>query len=70
MAHPRNDMPSETIERLKIIRDQLLDILPSLADSNLVVGIDGEFWSPSKLLRRAVWHERDHIFHIKELLHS
>ena len=63
-------MPSETIERLKIIRDQLLDILPSLADSNLVVGIDEEFWSPRKLLPRAVWHERDHTFHIKELLPS
>ena len=70
LAYPRNDIPSETIERLKTIREHLLDILPSLADSNLIVGIDGEFWSPRKQLRRAVWHERDHTFHIKELLPS
>ena len=67
LAQPRNDTPSETFERLKTIRDHLLEILPNLANSNLVVGIDGEFWSPRKLLRRAVWHERDHTFHIKEL---
>lgn len=70
LAPPRNDIPTETIERLKTIRNHLLDILPSLANSNLVVGIDGEFWSPRKLLRRAVWHERDHTFHIKEILSS
>lgn len=35
---------------------------------NLKVGIDGEFWSPRKMLRRAVWHERDHTFHIDKLI--
>jgi hypothetical protein len=32
-----------------------------------VVGLEGEFWSPRKLLRRAVWHERDHSQHIRQL---
>jgi hypothetical protein len=32
------------------------------------MGTDGEFWSPRKLLRRAVWHERDHTGHIRKLL--
>jgi hypothetical protein len=32
------------------------------------MGTDGEFWSPRKLLRRAVWHERDHTEHIRKLL--
>jgi hypothetical protein len=29
--------------------------------------VDFEFWSPRKLLRRAVWHERDHTTHIRRL---
>ena len=29
--------------------------------------VEGEFWSPRKLLRRAVWHERDHTVHIRKL---
>jgi hypothetical protein len=70
MAYPRNDMPLEIFESLKKIREHMLDILTNLAESNLVLGIDGEFWSPRKLLRRTVWHERDHTFHIKELLSS
>ena len=30
--------------------------------------MDGEIWSPRKLLRRALWHELDHIGHIYKLL--
>jgi hypothetical protein len=33
-----------------------------------VVGTDGEIWSPRKVLRRALWHERDHVEHIKKLI--
>jgi hypothetical protein len=50
------------------VRAHLISALPDLAASNAVVGIDGEFWSPRKLLRRAVWHERDHTAHILKLL--
>jgi hypothetical protein len=35
---------------------------------NKVVGVEGEMWSPRKVLRRAVWHERDHTEHIRKLL--
>lgn len=68
LAFPREELPSEPSERLEKVRRQLLSVLPDLAASNLVVGIDGEFWSPRKLLRRAVWHERDHTAHIHKLL--
>jgi hypothetical protein len=27
----------------------------------------GELWSPRKLLRRAIWHERDHTEHILKI---
>ena len=68
MAFPGDQLPSEPGERLEMVRTQMVEILPSLAESKLVVGIEGEFWSPRKLLRRAVWHERDHTFHIRKLL--
>jgi hypothetical protein len=32
-----------------------------------VVDLVGEFWSPRKLLRRAVWHERDQSQQIRQL---
>jgi hypothetical protein len=67
LATPREDVPEEPFERLEKIRADLIRVLPGMAGSNLVVGVDGEFWSPRKLLRRAVWHERDHTAHIQKL---
>ena len=65
---PREQVPEDPFARLEIVRAHLLEILPGLAGSNRVAGIAGEFWSPRKLLRRALWHERDHTFHIQKLL--
>lgn len=42
-------------------------IFPTFADIVNVTGIEGEFWSYRKILRRTLWHQRDHIEHIKEL---
>jgi hypothetical protein len=61
-------LPEQYPPRLEKSRARLLEVLPSLVGSTQVVGIEGEFWSPRKLLRRAVWHERDHTFHIRKLL--
>ena len=61
-------VPQDTIERLAKVRDVLVERLPSLEGSKQVLGLEGEFWSPRKLLRRAVWHERDHTEHIQKLL--
>ena len=64
----KEDLPTETMERLQFARSLLDAALPELADSTLVTGRQGEFWSPRKLLRRAVWHELDHTNHILKLL--
>jgi hypothetical protein len=53
---------------LEKVRNLLNGILPTLKDKNQVVGVDGEFWSPRKVLRRALWHARDHTEHIRKLL--
>jgi hypothetical protein len=68
LAFERKDVPEDPFERLEKVRSHLIEHLPQLAGSTKVVGVSGEFWSPRKLLRRAVWHEYDHIAHIRKLL--
>jgi hypothetical protein len=68
LAFPRAEVPSSPFDRLEKVRARLEQTLPDLAGSQQVLGIDGEFWSPRKLLRRAIWHERDHTFHIRALM--
>ena len=64
----KEDLPAETMERLQFARSLLDASLPQLADTTLVNGRQGEFWSPRKVLRRTVWHELDHTNHILKLL--
>lgn len=62
------DLSPAPFERLRSTRDHFRQLLPRLEGLNHVVGLDGEFWSPRKVLRRLVWHERDHTEHIRKLL--
>lgn len=64
----REAFPGDVWERLDVVRKQLVDALPEWVGANQVVGIDGEFWSPRKVLRRSLWHEIDHRDHIVKLL--
>jgi hypothetical protein len=70
LALLREEVSSEPMERLKKVRNLMNELLPSFTGSKQVVGVDGEFWSPRKVLRRAVWHERDHTEHIRKVLHQ
>jgi hypothetical protein len=70
LAFPRAEIPEDPWDRLAKVRTFMESTLPGLVGSRLVIGTDGEFWSPRKMLRRAVWHERDHTFHIRKLLAS
>jgi len=63
----RAALPEDVLERLGVVRARLLHVLPDLEGLDLVVGRNGEFWSPRKLIRRALWHERDHTDHILKL---
>jgi hypothetical protein len=67
LAFPREQLPDEPLERLDKVRKHFISALSKLEGVNRVTGVDGEFWSPRKLLRRAVWHERDHTEHIRKL---
>jgi hypothetical protein len=64
----RNEVPNDPFERLDVIRKQVKTVLPGLIGKDLVKGKEGEFWSPRKLLRRVLWHEKDHIHHIYKLI--
>jgi hypothetical protein len=68
LAFPRSQMPEDPLARLEMVRKHLASALFKLDGVKQIVGIDGEFWSPRKLLRRVLWHERDHTEHIRKLL--
>jgi hypothetical protein len=68
LAFPRKELPEAPKERLEMVRASFTDLLPKLEGVKKVIGVDGEFWSPRKVLRRALWHERDHVEHIKKLI--
>jgi hypothetical protein len=67
-AFAKSKLPKGPMERLAKVRDAFVKMLPKLEGANLVTGSEGELWSPRKVLRRAVWHERDHIVHIRKLI--
>ncbi len=62
---PRHmDEPHGWEERLALAQKTLLAALPSLAGSAQVEMRSGELWSPRKVVRRSLWHLRDHTGHI------
>jgi hypothetical protein len=64
----RNALSKDPYERLAAVRQKLVEALPEMAGVEKVFGLEGELWSPRKLLRRALWHELDHIGHIAHLI--
>jgi hypothetical protein len=64
----REQIPADPVTKLDVIRGWLRSRLREMAGQRLVVDQVGETWSPRKLLRRALWHEREHTAHIARLL--
>jgi hypothetical protein len=64
---PETRLPQDAFERLSLTRARTGAVLPDLAGLEKVCGREGELWSPRKVLRRAIWHELDHIEHIRKL---
>jgi hypothetical protein len=64
----RAQLPEDVHARLSTQRARLEAVLPGLVGVQQVTGKLGELWSPRKLVRRALWHEIDHIRHILGLL--
>ncbi len=68
LAPPRDALPGDGLDRLAFVRERLARTLPQLIGNDLVTVKRMELWSPRKLLRRAVWHERDHTGHARRFV--
>jgi uncharacterized damage-inducible protein DinB len=64
LAFSRADLLPDPFQRLEQVRTRLVTALPSLAGLARIEWVDSELWSPRKMLRRTLWHERDHTQHI------
>lgn len=64
LAFPREERPHDIAQLLPRVREYTLQRLPELVGSKLITERSGERWSPRKLLRRAIWHERVHTLQI------
>ena len=63
-----SEIPNGALEKLEVFRANTRSQLMKFIDSDRVVEHYGERWSPRKVIRRALWHERDHTQHIAKIL--
>ncbi len=61
------ELEKDTESRLAQTAKLIHESFQNFADLVIVTGIEGEFWSYRKIVRRTLWHLRDHIEHIKSL---
>jgi DinB superfamily len=62
------DLPEDPFSRLELVRKRVIEVMDELPGLQKVNGKEGEFWSPRKLLRRLLYHERDHLGHLLQIL--
>jgi uncharacterized damage-inducible protein DinB len=67
LAFARGELNPEPLDAIEQVRERLRSVLPALSAHTGVVALAGEVWSARKVLRRALWHERDHAQHILKL---
>lgn len=60
-------LPEGAVDKLAAVRTNMRDQLVKLIGETRVTASCGERWSARKVLRRTLWHERDHTQHIVEL---
>ncbi|MGQ0602560.1 MAG: DinB family protein [Anaerolineales bacterium] len=58
---------TDVLGKLMLVRAQFNEALRLFVDRADTVTIQGEAWSPRKIIRRALWHELDHAAHIRQL---
>jgi hypothetical protein len=67
-AIARDQLSDDPLERVNQMHELLLNSLPALRNRSGTLEVEGETWSARKVLRRAIWHIRDHHFHIERLM--
>lgn len=63
-----SELPEDLLERLEAVRENTRSQLVELIGVDTIEENCGEHWSPRKVIRRALWHERDHTQHITKRL--
>lgn len=61
------DLLPDPEARLEQTASLINKLFPRFVDEVNIKGFEGEFWSYRKIVRRTLWHQRDHIEHIKNL---
>lgn len=64
LSFPREEVPDEPLPRLEVTRAFTIESIPSLVGRSDIKEKSGELWSGRKLVRRTLWHERDHTTQI------
>lgn len=67
LAHEPAWEMKDTLGRVLLVRQHLLDVLPGLVGDERIAEWNGELWSPRKMIRRALWHELLHARDIKRI---
>jgi hypothetical protein len=55
------ELPATPAERMVIVRELVIRLLPEWVNADMVVTTENETWSARKVLRRLLWHDRDHL---------
>jgi len=66
--YQKKELPQSPLEKLAVVRENLVKVLPEFENIEFVQKVEGEIWSPRKLVRRSIWHEKDHLVHIQKLM--
>jgi hypothetical protein len=65
---PQVQLPNDPLEKLEAIRANTRSQAPRLIGDDRIHKNHDELWSGRKILRRTLWHERDHTAHILKLI--
>lgn len=69
LALDQVQLPADPLPMLETVRaNTRAQLVKLVGDERVVKGQGSELWSARKVIRRALWHERDHTQHIKRLL--
>ncbi|MBE0681575.1 MAG: hypothetical protein IH589_06645 [Anaerolineales bacterium] len=66
----RAKLPDDPLEKIAIVRANTQEQLVKLTGDEQITKNCDELWSARKIVRRTLWHERDHAQHIMQLLRS
>lgn len=65
---PRESLPDDPLERISMVRANTRAQWVRWVGAERITENFGELWSARKIVRRTLWHERDHTQHIARLL--